>query len=136
MTEPMSDQRLAEIEEMLNGDVWPSRLRFVKAMADLLAEVDRLRSLKVPSRQQIAVKSSGGHYDDDSFAAGWECAAIDACLAAGPYEFETTVHPPLLAQLDLIAMRHGYVAVTKGPVDDDARPDDWVVVMFERGTQP
>lgn len=56
----------------------------------------------------VVCASQCGPYDDASFTAGWECALVDAALAAGPIRVTRTVLTESLPQYDLIAMRHGY----------------------------
>jgi hypothetical protein len=92
----------------------------------------------------VAVASKGGPYDDDAYCAGWECGAIDQmladtmqpCLPIGAAQETQVVACPIvreanLAQLDLVAMRHGFVMRrTHDTVDG------WCAVEFTRGAIP
>ncbi|MGE3795121.1 MAG: hypothetical protein AB7I38_14500 [Dehalococcoidia bacterium] len=58
----------------------------------------------------VATTSNGGPFDDQAFVAGYECGSIDMALhVLAPIGATVSrwVHPELLPQLDLIAMRHG-----------------------------
>ncbi|MEW1565755.1 hypothetical protein AB0454_22550 [Streptomyces sp. NPDC093509] len=61
----------------------------------------------------VLARSNGGPYDDTALVAGMTCGALDheltmtATLHALPQERWLDVR--LLPQVDLIAMRHGYV---------------------------
>lgn len=90
----------------------------------------------------VAVESNGGPYPDAAFGAGFMMGRVDACLEVSA-SVGRTQYPPadghilvvrnLLPQLDLIAMRHGFVTehcVSIGGEDD---ADDWVAVRFRRG---
>lgn len=60
----------------------------------------------------VLVQSNGGTLDDESFCIGWECGRIDGMLLTGETDFDTgtvLIHAISLPQVDLIAMRHGYV---------------------------
>lgn len=67
----------------------------------------------------VLVASVGGPYDDDAFAAGWQCGDIDRTLAQVPDTvdrlhwpvFRTALH----RQVDLIAMRYGFDTVVVVP---------------------
>lgn len=60
----------------------------------------------------VAVKSEGGAFDDESFVAGAEFGAIDHNMRiAKAMDLRLPprmVDPRLLAQIDLLAMRHGF----------------------------
>jgi hypothetical protein len=69
----------------------------------------------------VLAKSNGGPFDDAAVVAGMTCGALDqelkiaAALHTLPHERYIDV--PLLKQIDLIAMRHGYVT-RPGEVDE------------------
>lgn len=75
----------------------------------------------------VCVESVGGPYDDEAFAAGWHCAQIDEALAAGrPGDVaHVSVRTTIVGQLDLIALRRGFVMVAT-PTDHD----EWTSVAF------
>lgn len=62
----------------------------------------------------VAVRSQGGPYDDQPFVAGYQVGHIDQALAVvrllglTAASVQHGVYRPLLDQLDLVAMRHGY----------------------------
>lgn len=65
----------------------------------------------------VTVTSRGGPHDDDAYVAGWICGALDAQLetiAAVRGTCSMWVPPDVAPQLDLIAMRHRYLATTGG----------------------
>lgn len=82
----------------------------------------------------VVCASKGGPYDDVAFTAGYECGMLDVVLelaAANPdgHRIERTVRTASLAQVDLLAMRHGYV------LDSEAWPecpDEWTRVVLVR----
>ena len=75
-----------------------------------------------PAMHFPLVKSNGGPYDDDAFAAGWNLATLDMKLvlarANNMYLGGVLLHGDLFPQIDLIAMRHGYL-VDAEPFEDD-----------------
>jgi hypothetical protein len=81
----------------------------------------------------VIVKSVGGPYDDDAFAAGWRLGVIESALriAASLPGIEPTPigapadHGP---QIDLIAMRYGWVMTTH------LHEDVGAIYTFERAT--
>jgi len=58
----------------------------------------------------VAVRSNGGAFDDQSYWAGYEAGRIEGTLSSGgePAQ-DLRVRPRNLHQIDLIAMRYGYV---------------------------
>lgn len=82
MTEPMSDERLAEIREeaahLLEGG---------QSMCDLLAEVDRMRALDMPGGIEIDPAKITPEQ-----VAEWQ-AAWDEMLAAGIAMYDLTPQP-------------------------------------------
>lgn len=61
----------------------------------------------------VVVHSTGGPYDDDAFAAGWQCGSIDRALAVAQAANAQTVHVKMVRsavtrQLELIGMHRGY----------------------------
>lgn len=78
----------------------------------------------------VAVKSEGGPYDDDSFAAGFRCATVSMVLAERDRAlFAVMAREGELRQLDLIAMRAGYTTKSQRAPDADGV---WFDVTFER----
>ena len=80
----------------------------------------------------VACKSVGGSFEDDAFTAGYHYGQIAEQLEkAGPAVFDMryTVSTRLVSQLDLLAMRHGFVLET-APWDES--PDEWTFVKFAR----
>ena len=70
-------------------------------------EEDEGRELVMPF---VVVSSRGGPFDDQAFVAGYECGVIDMALnVLVPIGGTVSrwVHPELLPQIDLIAMKHG-----------------------------
>lgn len=79
----------------------------------------------------VICESAGGPYDDDSFVAGYTCAALDEKLRVLALH-RATPHPQLvrpahLPQVDLIAMLHGY-KIHVGEADEAT---GWSDVTFE-----
>lgn len=72
-----------------------------------------------------------GPFDAGAFVAGWECGVLEARLAGivgvGVVTVQRYVHTPVLPQLDLIAMKHGF-RVTAEPWDE--HPDEWSFVTI------
>jgi len=58
----------------------------------------------------VAIASNGGAFDDQSYWAGYEAGRIEGVLSCGgePRQ-DLRVRPRNLHQIDLIAMRYGYV---------------------------
>lgn len=78
----------------------------------------------------VVCASKGGPYDDASFVAGFECGQIDRQLgqeAPRRYAPDLPVHAGNVPQLDLIAMRNGYVVTF-----EDSMTEGWVYAVFER----
>nr|WSZ21186.1 hypothetical protein OH837_48945 [Streptomyces canus] len=79
----------------------------------------------------VLAKSNGGPFDDAAVVAGMTCGALDqelkmsAVLNALPNMRYMDVQ--LLKQVDLIAMKHGYVT-RHGDVDEGS---GWQVVHFD-----
>ena len=85
----------------------------------------------------VAVRSQGGHYDDESYVAGWEMGALEARLgAAKHFKVEpprVVLHPENVPQADLLAMRVGAKMIVN-PWPDDLDPviaAEWTDVSFE-----
>lgn len=63
----------------------------------------------------LVVQSKGGPYDDEAFTAGWAMGSLDAKLESlaidpsGVYEIGVTVPTECVSQIDLIAMKHGFM---------------------------
>lgn len=78
--------------------------------------------LKMPF---VCVQSVGGEYEDVAFVAGFRCGMINTMLGSPMVSsLETFATAGLLAQLDLVAMAHGFSmqATEQNP--------DWVAVRF------
>lgn len=80
------------------------------------------------------VASIGGPYDDDAFAAGFQCGEVDRALDMGAAARAETVRFPmtrsaLLPQLELIAMNRGY-PIMKADVSEEW--PEWCDVTFAR----
>lgn len=79
----------------------------------------------------VLAKSNGGPFDDASVVAGMTCGTLDQELkmtaALNTLPHERYIDVPLLEQVDLIAMRHGYV-LKRGEVDEAS---GWQVVAFD-----
>lgn len=72
----------------------------------------------------LVVQSKGGPYEDEAFTAGWAMGSLDAKLEAlsidlrAAYKIGVTVPTECIPQIDLIAMKHGFIcaaAATKDP---------------------
>lgn len=75
----------------------------------------------------VACESTGGPYDDLAFCAGYSCGMVDVMLSTGTFVlYRDTVRADVVSQLDLIAMRHGYLMAC----GDNS--DGWVQVVFTR----
>lgn len=79
----------------------------------------------------VLAKSNGGPFDDAAFVAGMTCGALDQELAMTAalhtLPCERYVGLPLMKQVDLIAMRHGYT-LKPGEVDEAS---GWQHVGFD-----
>ncbi|MET7713715.1 hypothetical protein [Streptomyces sp. NPDC005407] len=78
----------------------------------------------------VIVQSQGGPFDDDAFVAGVTCGHLDhelmVAAALGGLPGVRYIDARLLPQVDLIAMRHGYV-LELGHLDDAS---GWQAVQF------
>jgi hypothetical protein len=65
----------------------------------------------------VTVVSRGGPHDDESYVAGYEMGQLDARLAAAGHHRlgcpEVVMQRANLPQAELIAMRHGMVAIER-----------------------
>lgn len=78
----------------------------------------------------VVVESNGGPYADEPFVAGYRMGMLDAVLEfLEPEEHTAYLEPGVVAQADLIAMRHNYV-MTATPHDAD-----WSFARFVRTTE-
>lgn len=68
----------------------------------------------------VSCVSNGGPHDDESYVCGWECGALDRELGARnqPYVWKGMVHRANLPQIELIAMKHGYIIVKSEEVEE------------------
>lgn len=80
----------------------------------------------------VVCESHGGPYADEPFVAGYQAGGIDTALGAakalGATSARFTVRSPLMPQLELIAMHHGFPVVQV--VAWEEHPDEWSVVTF------
>lgn len=83
----------------------------------------------------VVVRSVGGQYDDDAYAAGWEMGSLDAALDAAtlsPWDYQTvrrTIRIANVAQAHAVARAHkltAHVVETTDPATDG-----WCVVEFQ-----
>lgn len=73
------------------------------------------------------VTSVGGPYDDPSYVAGYEAGVLDARLEhEKPPLVEATVRTDNLPQIDLVAMRRGYL------IDERIDAAEWTMVRLMR----
>mgnify|MGYP001569445451 CR=1 FL=1 len=77
----------------------------------------------------VAVKSKGGPYDDQAYAAGWEMGVLSAKLASSPLGHSTTIRTDHAEQADLLAMRYGY----RCEATRSEEWPEWTYVVFRRG---
>ena len=77
----------------------------------------------------VVTADNGGTYDARSFVAGARMEAVRRRCEAGEVQIESYEPPPLVPQLDLIAMRYGYT-MTEEPWDE--HPDEWTLVTLVR----
>lgn len=79
----------------------------------------------------VLAKSNGGPFDDAAVVAGMTCGAIEQELGMtktlNTLPHERYVDAQLLKQVDLIAMRHGYVTKL-GELDEAS---GWQAVAFD-----
>lgn len=79
----------------------------------------------------VACSSVGGPYEDEAYCAGYEMGALDATLtsskAMGVLPVHATIQAGNRAQADLVAMKHGLVAVF-----EETYVEDWVSVTIDR----
>lgn len=76
----------------------------------------------------VVCASNGGPYEDVAFVAGYECGMVEAALQTAPATERRTVRSANLPQLDLIAMRLGFVmAITPWKNDPE-----WSLVTFTK----
>lgn len=78
------------------------------------------------------VTSAGGPYEDQAFVAGFQAGSIDVDLRVGMPQPEYWVPSALVPQLDLIAMRRGYL-MEHEPWADDVR---WSRIEFRLPDEP
>jgi hypothetical protein len=80
----------------------------------------------------VVCASKGGPYEDQAFVAGYQAGLLDKALsvmaAVGSGELTSTVATPLVPQLDLVAMKHGF-RMQAEPAGD---AEGWSFVKFGR----
>lgn len=74
----------------------------------------------------VVCASEGGPYDDAAFVAGANTAHCWHALAAGPAEHQVYAKPPLVPQLDLVAMHFGYTMAA------EPYSDEWTLCTFTK----
>lgn len=86
----------------------------------------------------VPVKSKGGPFDDDAYAAGWECGQIAEILRATAEtaseldecdRLKLPVRTANVEQLDLVAMSYGYMIDQREPWEDGS---EWTFVRFTK----
>lgn len=86
----------------------------------------------------LPVVSKGGPYEDDAYAAGWECGQIATLLeysseVPGELDLDQRLKLPVrtanVEQLDLVAMSHGFVIDQQEPWEDGS---EWTFVRFTK----
>lgn len=78
----------------------------------------------------VVCQTQGGPYDDEAFVAGWILGALDVRLeqlAADRRPLTISVRAASLPQVELLAMKHGYLTAVE-PYED--APDEWSTVTF------
>jgi hypothetical protein len=82
----------------------------------------------------VLVQSNGGPFDDAAFVAGVTCGALfqelETCAALHALPHPRYLKPAILPQVDLIAMKHGFV-LRRGEIDE---PSGFQVIEFEAGS--
>lgn len=78
----------------------------------------------------ICCKSNGGEYDDASFVAGARMQAVSERCERGDAVIRSWEPTALIEQLDLVAMRYGYVMTMREPWVE--APDEWTLVELTR----
>lgn len=86
----------------------------------------------------LPVTSKGGPFDDNAYAAGWECGQIAALLEyssevpgtlAESQRLKLPVRTANVDQLDLVAMHHGFVIDEREPWEDGS---EWTFIRFRK----
>jgi len=87
----------------------------------------------------VVCASVGGPYEDQAFVAGYQAGQVDRALATvaavGGLGLKVTVYAALAKQLDLIAMKHGFVSTTEAVGDPGFVTDDdptWITWSCSR----
>ena len=92
---------------------------------------DEIQGRFEPVMPFTVVKSVGGPYDDAAFVAGWNMGRLDLELAQltaiQALPRPRYISTPLQEQVDLLAMKHGYLTKFTPWID---HPDEWVRVDF------
>ena len=77
----------------------------------------------------VICKSNGGTYEDQPFVAGWRLGALDARMGVATtidsLPQPTFVQAADIPQVELLAMKHGYLMTT------DDSDDEWTHITFE-----
>ena len=84
----------------------------------------------------VVCQSNGGPYDDDAFTAGYQCGRADSALAAaaavGASRATFTVGTGLVAQVELIAMHHGFTYIR---VEECEETPEWSLVTVSTAAE-
>lgn len=76
----------------------------------------------------VACQSNGGPYEDDSFTAGYECGRLDTLFQFQiPRRYQCYIKTANVLQIDLIAMKYGYLMASEA-----TEMDEWTIANFIR----
>lgn len=81
----------------------------------------------------VVVESAGGPYNDEAFVAGWQMGSLDRDLLTMDPRSQSVVIPmysSCAAQVDLIAMKHGFTVTVLGNLDEQ-----WATFRIERAPE-
>lgn len=88
----------------------------------------------------VVVASVGGPFDDQAYCAGYEMGALDSRLAAAACHGlgcpTVTVLRGNVAQVELLAMKHGMICEELHPTGEEAWSHQWAMVELSWGTAP
>lgn len=81
----------------------------------------------------VCVESVGGPYEDEAFVAGFQVGSITAALGSGVTQYlDATVRTGVVDQLDLAAMKHGFLMTREAWSE---APEEWTFVKFVKGSR-
>lgn len=87
----------------------------------------------------VTVTSKGGPHEDNAFVAGWTLGALDADMnTLGRYrvDVERWFLPELMPQVELIAMKHGYIVIPGSVVDPTQTYTQIVLTPAPQAAEP